>query len=83
MTDDDLLSPEVLENFCVALKAEEVRTMCRSRMGKAFSCLVELAATEQDPKLRRKASALLESWLREAGLDIVRRSAEQPDAKQI
>jgi len=50
---------------------------------KAFSCLVELAATEQDPKLRRKASALLESWLREAGLDIVRRSAEQPGAKQI
>jgi len=44
---------------------------------------VELAATEQDPKLRRKASALLESWLREAGLDIVRRSAEQPGAKQI
>jgi hypothetical protein len=79
----------------VALKAQEA---CRKEMGYALSCLLEIAQTAADPRVRREATAGLNSTMgrlleqvldlgrlvetaREAGLDVSRRSTEQPGDK--
>jgi hypothetical protein len=65
----------------VSRTAAEIKSICRAHMPEAIERLIEIAATARNPKLRRKASAFLLSRLREAGLDVSRRSTEQPGDK--
>ena len=72
VTNDPLLTPEILEKTYFALKTHEVEATCRLHMSEALERLVALAATARDARLRRKAAAVLAGRLREAGLDVER-----------
>ena len=80
MTNETLLSRETLEDVVAALQAAEVAAFCKMHTGSALERLLEIAQTAGDPRLRRKASALLAAvvaQLCESGLNVSRESTEQ------
>jgi hypothetical protein len=75
VTDDILLSQQILEEMYFALRGEEVAALCRTHTGPALARLSELAQTAADPKLRSEAAALLTATvvrLRETCRDVSR-----------
>jgi len=79
VTDDLLLSQQILEEMYVALQAEQVEAICRMHTSEALARLSEIAQTADDPQLRSEAVALLAKMsarLREDGQDISRWSIE-------
>jgi hypothetical protein len=80
VTDETLLSQQILEDAYVALQANEIAAFCKMHTGPALERLLELSQTAGDPRLRRKASALLAAVvgrLCESGLNVSRESTEQ------
>ena len=80
VTNETLLSRETLEDVDAALQAAEVAAFCKMLTGPALERLLEIAQTAGDPRLRRKATALLAAVvgrLCEAGLNVSRESTEQ------
>jgi len=80
VTNETLLSRETLEDASAALQAAEVAAFCKMHTGPALGRLLEIAQTAGDPRLRRKATALLAKMvgrLCEAGLSVSRESTER------
>ena len=80
VNNETLVSRETLEEMHFAFQAEEVAAFCKMHTGSALERLLEIAQTAGDPRLRRKASALLAAVvgrLCESGLNVSRESTEQ------
>jgi len=81
VTDETLLSQQILEEIYIAVQAEEVEALCKMHTGLALARLSGLAQTAADPGLRRQAAAVLaevSERLRETGQDVSRWSTEEP-----